>query len=230
MAILDGLSVLGEITLSTLETHSRRLFTSLEWLLKKTGQDWDSLDLLAIALGPGSFTGLRIGLATVKGIAMAHNVAICGVPSLDAMAAQVAATPGDTICPVMDARKHQIFTAVFRAAASSEQHEKISEYMVINPEELGKYLPDRKRAVIFGSGFDSYREEILSRVATSWSTMPPHLSFARASATGFLAASRIMAGGEPDNPALLAPVYVRASEAEMTRQARLASAASGQTA
>lgn len=223
VAILDGPNILGEITLSVRETHCHSLFTSMEWLLKKTGQGWSNLDLIAVAIGPGSFTGLRIGLATAKGIAFAHNLPICGVPSLDALASQIMAAPGDIICPVIDARKNQVFTATFKARIFPEDHERISEYMVIDPEDLSAKITGKGKVIFFGTGFDKYRDRIIKSISTPWVTAPAHLSVARASSTGSIAVSRMMSGSMADDPALLAPVYVRASEAELTRRRKRAS-------
>lgn len=217
VALLENGSVAGEITLLTKDTHSRRLIASIEWLLQMTNITWDSLDLLAVNLGPGSFTGLRIGIATVKGIALAHSLPVCGVPGLDAFAGQVVADREDVVCPVIDARKNQVFTALYRALEVPVYHERFSDYLVLNPEELRSMLPESGKIRFIGNGFEKYKEALTRDLTASWSVLPPFMSYSRASLTGFMAFDRAVSTGQTDNAAKLVPIYVRPSEAELTK-------------
>ncbi len=106
----SGGRVIGEYSLQPETSHSRRLLGSVAALMAAAGVAWTDLDALAVSLGPGSFTGLRIGLAAAKGLAMATGLPLVGVPGLDALAAGMP-MPGWRLCPVLDARKGQVYAA-----------------------------------------------------------------------------------------------------------------------
>ncbi|OGL15189.1 MAG: tRNA (adenosine(37)-N6)-threonylcarbamoyltransferase complex dimerization subunit type 1 TsaB, partial [Candidatus Rokubacteria bacterium RIFCSPLOWO2_12_FULL_69_21] len=112
-ALLDGARVVGEYRLDIRLTHSERLMVAVDRLLGDAGWTPHDLEGLAVAVGPGSFTGLRIGLAAVKGLALALAIPVAAVPTLDAMAALLshAALP---VCPVLDARKHEVYACSYR--------------------------------------------------------------------------------------------------------------------
>jgi tRNA threonylcarbamoyladenosine biosynthesis protein TsaB len=219
VAILDDYDVVGEISFANRRTHSHNLMISIERVMDMAGVKWGELGLLAISIGPGSFTGLRIGLSTVKGIAFAKDIPVCGVPTLDARALEARGGPGEIVCPVIDARKKQVFTASYMTGSMSGALERISDYVVLEPEELSTILPeDTGCVVLYGTGFEEYRERIIPCLKVPWRTVPSCLSVARASSTGYIAVSRIMSGEPTDNPAMLVPLYIRPSEAELARQ------------
>src|SRR6266566_866625 len=112
-ALLDGERVVGEYTLDVRVTHSERLMAAIDQLLNDAGWSAGDLEGLAVAVGPGSFTGLRVGLSTVKGLALALAIPIAAVPTLDAMAAMLpfAALP---VVPVLDARKREVYASRYR--------------------------------------------------------------------------------------------------------------------
>jgi tRNA threonylcarbamoyladenosine biosynthesis protein TsaB len=145
VALVSENRCLAEFSLQTGETHSRRLLAGVDWLLQETGIDWPSIDAVAVSQGPGSFTGLRIGLATAKGLAMAGGAKLIGIGTLDGLAAQLFAAGEVLICPVLDARKKEVYCGFFKCDNQGIPRLQ-EEYMVINPEALISF---RKNLLIF---------------------------------------------------------------------------------
>jgi len=202
---------IAEYTLGSRLTHSRRLLAGRDWLLRESGMDFAKIAALAMSLGPGSFTGLRIGLGTCKGLAMAAGIALCGVPTLDALASQVPFA-SELICPVLDARKKEVYTAFYRAEKETGKPLRISALRAITPEALAREI---KEPVIFlGDGASVY-EEILKGILGNLARFPSGAAFfPRAATIGMLALERFIKG-EILNTAAAVPIYVRPSEAEL---------------
>ena len=208
--VADG-ECIGEYSLQSNLTHSRRLLAGIDWLMTEAGLDWDSIDGLAVSLGPGSFTGLRIGLSTVKGLAMAAGKPLLGVGTLDGLAAQIS-WPGDLICPVLDARKKEIYTALYRWDEAAGYCRRLGEYMAVKPAALCGMI--QEPVVLVGDGVriygDFFRENLAGRVTI----LPAGIYYPRAAAIGMLAVDK---WHEQDflDPAEVVPIYVRQSEAEI---------------
>ena len=113
VGLIDGDSVIAEYLIDIPVTHSERLLGSIEHVLRQAGCSTGELDGWAISLGPGSFTGLRIGVSTIKGLAFATQKPVAGVPTLDVLAFNISPTPY-LICPVLDARKGEVYAAFYR--------------------------------------------------------------------------------------------------------------------
>lgn len=204
---------LGEYSLHAKETHSKRLLLGIEWLMREAAVDWPEIAALAISLGPGSFTGLRIGLSTVKGLAMATGKPLIGIPTLDGLAAQLAFSP-QLICPVLDARKKEVYTARYRRNAAGKL-QRCGDYLVIAPETLAAMLDEP--TLLVGDG-TLLHGELLRQLAKGPLTIAPaELNFCRAAAIGSLALEK-WAAGEFLDPASCGPIYVRASDAEIQKK------------
>jgi len=203
----------AEVGLAGKETHSRRLMVIIKWLMQRLGADWSDLGLLAVSLGPGSFTGLRIGLATAKGLAFALRLPLIGVPTLDALASHVIACNGDLVCPVLDARKSQVYTAIYQIGSSSEL-EKISPYHAIFPEGLAALVPDGQRVLLLGDGLLLYQDIFVHGLGDRAVIVPGHMAYVRAASVGILAELSWQKDRRPDDFKTLKPIYVRPSEAE----------------
>src|SRR5438876_6200983 len=136
-ALLDGGLVVGEYTLDISLTHSERLMGTIDRLLTDAGWTVHDLEGLAVSVGPGSFTGLRIGLSTVKGLALALTIPIAAVPTLDAMAAALpfAELP---VCPVIDARKGEVYASLYRWDDDGMRRE--WDYLAVPPKTLAARL------------------------------------------------------------------------------------------
>lgn len=206
VALLDGESVRGEYLLDVRTTHSERLMSAIDRLLRDAGWSVQELQGLAVAVGPGSFTGLRIGLSTVKGLALALGLPVAPVPTLDAMAASLpwASLP---VCPVIDARKGEVYTCLYRWDGARMRRE--WEYLAISPGELARRLAEP--VIVLGDGAAAIRSP-LAHLAS-----PPRRSPSPAF-VGSLGLERLR-GGETVAAADLAPLYLRPSEAELRRHA-----------
>lgn len=206
VALLEGGRLVGEYVLDVSATHSERLMPAIDRVLGDAG--WRPIDLegLAVAIGPGSFTGLRIGVATVKGLALALGIPVAAVPTLDAMAESLpyAALP---VCPVLDARKGEVYCSLYRWDGGRMRRE--WEYLAIPPAALASRL--REPVIVLGDGAD--------RVDSSHARPVPAPCRVPSPATvGWLGHARLVAG-DTIAAAGLAPLYLRPSEAELKRRA-----------
>jgi tRNA threonylcarbamoyladenosine biosynthesis protein TsaB len=134
-ALLDGDLIVGEYTLDVRAPHSERLMGAIDRLLTDAGWTVRDLEGLAVSVGPGSFTGLRIGLSTVKGLALALGIPVAAVPTLDAMASLLpfAALP---VCPVLDARKREVYASLYRWDSGGMR--RVWDYVAVAPAELAR--------------------------------------------------------------------------------------------
>lgn len=212
--IRDGHPV-AEVVLTSKETHSRRLMATIKWLMQGLGFDWSEIGLLAVSLGPGSFTGLRIGLSTAKGLAFALGLPLIGVPTLDALASHVVACKGDFVCPVQDARKSQVYTALYQVGNSGEL-ERIRPYQAISPKDLPAFVPHGQRVLLLGGGLLLY-QDIINGFGDRAVVVPSHMAHVRAASVGIMAERRWQKDGRRDDLKTLKPIYVRPSEAEAKR-------------
>lgn len=207
VAVVDGGRMLCELTLHVQETHSSQLMPVIDYVLKESGCAPDRLDGFAVALGPGSFTGLRIGMATMKGLAVAASKPLVGVPTLEAMAWSFPYCP-HLICPMLDARMKEVFAAWFKAGGGEVSRR--SEDMVISVSNLLK--DTKEETLFFGTGAERYRSEISEIMGDLARFASPEIAGARASVVGFLAAEKIRRGDFADIDTL-EPIYIRESQA-----------------
>lgn len=217
VALVDGEHLMGELFFNTGKTHSQRLVPMIDQLLDGAGLLLADIDAFAVAVGPGSFTGLRIGMATVKGLALATAKPVIGVPTLDALVENVVGRPG-LLVPVLDARKNEVYTAVYE----SEQGEnrRLTDYIAAAPcllaERLTAMLGSAKvqQITFLGDAVPAYREFLLASFAPDCRFASPPLALPRASQVALLGVRRLQ-NGEVDDVNSLVPIYVRASEAEV---------------
>jgi tRNA threonylcarbamoyladenosine biosynthesis protein TsaB len=213
VALLDGDSLAGECRLNLAVTHSERLLVAVDHLLAARGWRLGDLGLLAVAMGPGSFTGLRIGVSTMKGLAFATGTPLVGVPTLDALAWTLPfASPA--VCPLLDAKKGEVYTALYRTETG--RLERLSDYRAQPPEAWAEELARSETGpiVFLGDGVTPYAP-ILARVLGDRACFaPPSHRLPSAATVGELG-QRILARGETVDPATLIPLYVRRSEAEL---------------
>jgi len=219
VALISSGGVTGEITLSTRETYSRRLVVAVEWLLARTAVTWADLRCVAVGLGPGSFTGLRIGLSAAKGFAYALGIPIYGIPTLDALAWHVTGEVGDIVCPVLDARRAQVYAAWYSFTRVPGPPVRESAYLVLSPEALPPLLPEKSRILFPGDGFRTYSKVFGDAIGDRAVPVQDLLSHPRAAGIGFLAREKISRGEPPHDIMTIEPIYVRPSEAEVKREA-----------
>ncbi|ADH85678.1 tRNA (adenosine(37)-N6)-threonylcarbamoyltransferase complex dimerization subunit type 1 TsaB [Desulfurivibrio alkaliphilus] len=240
VALVDGRGCRAEYSLQSSRTHSRRLLEAVEQLLTAADADWQELDALAVCLGPGSFTGLRIGLSTVKGLALATGKPLIGVSSLDGLAAQAVALPGCSlpVCALIDARKQEVFTAFYHgpdyqpapppaplddepaaecpAANNIGPLTRTAPYLALPPAELAERI--NQPTLLLGSGAELYRDLLQEKLGHLALFAPPQLCYARAGAIGWLAC-RLWQQERFVDPGRVTPIYVRSADAKPPEQA-----------
>jgi tRNA threonylcarbamoyladenosine biosynthesis protein TsaB len=205
VALVDGERLVAEYLLDVSVTHSERLLGAIDTVMTDAG--WAPADLhgLAVAVGPGSFTGLRVGLSTVKGLAFALGIPVAAVPTLDAMAAAVPWT-SLAVCPVLHARRNEVYAALYRWDGEGFVRE--SEYLAITPADLAARLGEP--TLLIGDGADAVSSAHARRLPAPRRVPSP-------ACVAVLGRARL-ALGESVSPAGLTPLYLRPSEAELRRR------------
>lgn len=202
--------LIAETRLSVKAVHSERLIPEIDALLKKAGLEIGDIDVFSASKGPGSFTGLRIGLSTLKGLAFATKKPVVTVPTLESMAWNLPFCPYP-ICPLLDARKGELYAGGFLWEDDSPKRLFMETNLKI--EALASLFRDDK-IVFLGEGSDIYRDEIKRIFGKRAVFAPPHLSVLLPSSTAFLGLRRALRGDFED-PSNLRPFYIRKSEAEL---------------
>ena len=208
VALLDGDLLLGEVSLNIAVTHSERLMAAVDRLLADCGLAPADLDGLAVSVGPGSFTGLRVGIATVKALAMALDLPVAGVPTLDALAARLpfASAP---VCPILDARKGEVYLSLYRWRESGMVRE--WDYLALPPELAVSRLEGP--VILLGDGIGACRPW-LDRLGVGAHIAPSAQRLPSAAVVAELGRAALAAGSGVGAEAL-APLYLRPSEAEL---------------
>ncbi|MBI3458099.1 MAG: tRNA (adenosine(37)-N6)-threonylcarbamoyltransferase complex dimerization subunit type 1 TsaB [Candidatus Rokubacteria bacterium] len=213
VALLTGDTVVAEWRLSIAVTHSERLLSAVDHLLTAAGLGLSDIDALAVAVGPGSFTGLRIGVSTMKSLAFATGKPLVAVPTLDALAWSLpfAAYP---VCPILDAKKGEVYTALYRTEAG--RLERLWEYRALAPERLAEALVEEVRGpvVFLGDGVAPFAQVLRGVLGGDARLAPPGQRLPSAIAVADLARGALERG-ETADPASLVPIYIRRSEAEL---------------
>jgi tRNA threonylcarbamoyladenosine biosynthesis protein TsaB len=209
-AILDNEKLLGEVSLNNKKQHSVVLMPLVDSLLKNLQLTIKDIDGFVISKGPGSFTGLRIGMSMVKGLSQGSNKPFVSVSSLDALAYNMAYT-GGIICPLLDALRDNIYTALY--SFENGILVKNTDYMALHIDELIELLKDQNKAVTFiGDAVDKFRDK-LQEGLQKVSFAPKHLNLARASSLGELG-QKLLEDGVYDDLYTSAPIYLRKPQAE----------------
>lgn len=209
--------LVGEYFICHKLTHSETIMPMLENLKSIIGLDIESLDAIASTSGPGSFTGLRIGVTTAKAMALALDIPVVGVPTLDVLAHNITFFEG-LICPIMDARRNQVYTAIYKAKQGSI--ERVSEYMAIDIVELITKLDMYKDNVVFlGDGTWQYQDTIKEMLRNKAQFAPSYLNLQRASTLAQIACIEYEKGNSVD-ASLFMPMYLRKPQAEREREER----------
>ncbi|NIQ98178.1 MAG: tRNA (adenosine(37)-N6)-threonylcarbamoyltransferase complex dimerization subunit type 1 TsaB [Desulfuromonadales bacterium] len=210
VALVERDRVLGEVLLNVRATHSERLMVTIDQLLDDTGVSLDEVAAFGAVLGPGSFTGLRIGVASVKALALAAERPLIGVTSLEtlAMNAPYCRLP---VCALVDARKKEVYAALYDCHDGSAPRQ-LRPAVVLPPEEL---LASLEGEILFiGDGVRVYRNFILHQMRQDAHFLSGALNDVRASQAGSLAWRKLDADGPVLQQDFL-PVYLRPSDAEI---------------
>ena len=213
VAIVEDDQTIAEYTVNYKKTHSQTLLPMLDEIVKMTEFDLDTIDAIAVAGGPGSFTGLRIGSATAKGLGLALNKPLIHVPTVDGMAYNLFGCKG-LICPMMDARRNQVYTGIYRF---EQEFEIVEEQMAIAVQELIEKLNAYGEKVTFlGDGVPVYAKQLEEGLKVPYSFAPAHVNRQSAAAVGTLG-MRYFAEDKTETAREHQPDYLRVSQAERER-------------
>ncbi len=213
-ALTQGERLLGEFTLAGGFTHSETLLAAIDTLLSTTGVEKSAIEVYACTTGPGSFTGVRIGVSLIKGLAFGKGRCVAGVSSLLSLATGLCDREG-IICPVMDARRGQLYNALF--ACKEGKMRRLTPDRLISAQDLCSELSERKENIYFcGDGCEIASEQIK---LPNIKYVQPFLIYQSAYNTARLAEIVASEGGLIDAEELQ-PLYLRASSAEREREAR----------
>ena len=228
VAIVEDDQTIAEYTTNYKKTHSQTLLPMIDEMVRMVDADLKEIDAIAVAGGPGSFTGLRIGSATAKGLGLALDKPLIHVPTVDAMAYSMYGCE-DIICPIMDARRKQVYTGLY-----SFSHKKNGDgvlydepvfqvlrmQMAVPVEELIRHLNVYRRRVVFlGDGVPVYKEMLAEGLKVPYSFAPSFMNRQRAAAVGALGI-RYYEAGRYEAAAEFKPEYLRKSQAERERAER----------
>lgn len=214
VAVLEEGTLLAEYTVNYKKTHSQTLLPMLDTIAQMIELDMESIDAIAVAAGPGSFTGLRIGSATAKGLGLALKKPLIPVPTVDALAFNLYNTD-KVICPIMDARRNQVYTGIYRFCDQKLVVEK--EQMAVDIHQIIEVLNGLGEEVVFlGDAVPVYREVIEEYMRTLYSFAPAHVNRQRAGAVGALAEIYYQ-DKKYESAAQYRPEYLRMSQAERER-------------
>ena len=212
VAIVEDNDLKGEYTVNYKKTHSQTLLPMLDEVAKMIELDLNSIDAIAVSGGPGSFTGLRMGAATGKGIALALDKKMVAVPTLKAMAYNVSETDC-LICPVMDARRQHLYTALYRLDKDGKPQEVLAQSL-LSYEELIKLLNEKNEPVLFiGDGVVPAKQAFEEGLTCAYKIAPAHICTQRAGSVA-LAAKDMAEAGEVISSDAFHPEYLRPSQAE----------------
>jgi len=209
VALVDGDELVSEYLLNIDITHSERLLLAIDCVTQDSKISIDKVDGFAVSVGPGSFTGLRIGVSTIKGLAYAANKPVVGISTLDALAENISFTDYLT-CPILDARKKQVYTALYNRDAKNRLI-KLTPDLVIDPRELLKKI--QEKVVFLGDAIKVYHTLIKEVLRDMAFFAPLNLRLPRAANIAKLSLDQFKKNNTLDLNTFT-PSYVRLSEAE----------------
>lgn len=211
VAILTEDAMLAEYTVNYKKTHSQTLLPMIDEIVAMLEIDLESIDAIAIAKGPGSFTGLRIGSATAKGLGLVLDKPIIEIPTVDALAYNFFSS-NYVICPLMDARRNQVYTGLY--TFEGNDFKVIEEQCALELTEIIEKINDINKEVVFlGDGVEAYKTQIEELTKVPYVFAPSHLSKQRAGAVGALAV-KYYSENQVQTAMGHVPVYLRLSQAE----------------
>lgn len=228
-AIVEDDKLVGEYNIQHKKTHSQTLLPMLNELKTMVELDLATVDAIALAAGPGSFTGLRIGSATVKGLGFALNVPLVEIPTLDGLACNLYGTD-KLVCPIMDARRDQVYTGIYEFVKEKEASlpynlkryvlSTLLDQCAVSIEEIAAKCNETGREVIFlGDGVPVFEEKLAHLLTIPYSFAPAHMNRQRAASFAMLA-FQYLKEKKVVNAKDHAPEYLRLSQAERERKGK----------
>lgn len=211
---------IAEYTINYKKTHSQTLLPMLDEIVKMTDMNLDTIDAIVVAGGPGSFTGLRIGSATAKGLGLALKKPLIHIPTVEGLAYNLCYTDR-IICPIMDARRNQVYTGIYQM--DGDKLQVLEAQMAVEIDELAKKLCTYGKPVIFlGDGVPVHKDRLEKELMTNHDIAfaPAHMNQQRAAAVGMLGI-QYYKEGKTETAMEHKPDYLRVSQAEREREERL---------
>jgi tRNA threonylcarbamoyladenosine biosynthesis protein TsaB len=207
IAVCDVNKVVGRKSYGKNFSHGKEIISSLESLFKEVNWEPGDIDLIAVSTGPGSYTGLRVGVTCAKTLAYGLGKPVIDVPTLDVLVENVKDTSAKTICPVLDAKRKSVYACIYER--SDNESRRTTDFLIITPNSLIEILPES--TLIFGDGIAPYREIFTQKDLTI--VEDEKLCIADAADVARLGMKRYEEGMRCEINAL-APLYLRKSEAE----------------
>ena len=218
VAIVEDDNMLGEYTVNYKKTHSQTLLPMLDEVAKMIDLDLNTIDAIAVSAGPGSFTGLRIGSATAKGLGLALEKPLIHIPTVDALACNLW-NCRDLVCPLLDARRNQTYTGIYEFCEGELQI--IQEQCAVGIDEIVSQINALNRPVVFlGDGMPVFDSYIRENCTVPYSYAPAHMNKQRAGAVAWLG-MRYAQSGKTETAAEHKPDYLRLSQAERERKEKM---------
>ncbi len=221
IALVSPARLIAEITLESPVSHGERILGAIARVLDGAGVSVPDLAGIAVSAGPGSFTGLRVGLATAKGLVEAHRLPLAAVPTLEALAWNLPLA-ADPVCPILDAKKGEVYGALFVWDGAEQGWRRILPEGAFTPDDLAARVAAAVpgRVLLLGDGVAASREAFTRHMGVRAVAAPAPAGQPRAAWTGWLGLGRI-SRGEVEDAVTLAPKYCRASEAELALLGRV---------
>lgn len=214
-ALLDDSKLTGEYTLNHKKNHSQKLMPMIKELLDSCDTKPKEIDVFAVSLGPGSFTGLRIGIATMTAMAQALDKSVVGVPTLEALAYNLFNIQG-LICPIIDAQKDLVYTALYQWIDGNMAE--VMEQQVITIDGLISILREKSGKIFFiGDALEKFNSILKDGLGQQFAVPPSKFSIPSASSVAEVAKIKIEKGIKMD----IVPIYMRKSEAEIQYEKRM---------
>lgn len=204
--------IVAEYTLHHRKTHSQKLMPALAMVMEEAEASSEQISGIAVASGPGSFTGLRIGMTTAKSLAQVWGVPVLPVPTLDALAYNLADS-GGVVCPILDAQRDQVYTAIYN------EGRRLTDYLAVSWKELVEILAPYEKVTFLGDGVQAFAEE-LKKLGPKARIAPPHQRMPRAGSVALLGWEMLQRGEVPELFSV-APLYIRKSEAEVNYEKKM---------
>ena len=215
VAVAQNDNLIGEYTVNYKKTHSQTLLPMLDAVAKMIELDLKTVDAIAVAKGPGSFTGLRIGSATAKGLGLALDVPLIEIPTVDGLAYNLWGAK-DLVCPLMDARRNQTYTGIY--AFEGGEMQVLEPQCAVDISKIVEKINGLRRAVVFlGDGVPVFRDYISEHVQVPYTFAPAHVNKQRAGAVAALA-FQYLQDGRTVSAIEHQPDYLRLSQAERERK------------
>lgn len=211
VAVVEDDIMVAEYTINHKKTHSQTLLPMIDEISKMAEIDLSEVDAIAVSGGPGSFTGLRIGSATAKGLGLVWKKPLVHVPTVDAMAYNLYGTD-KLICPMMDARRSQTYTGLYQFV--NGEFDIVMEQCAISVDELIEKINEVGREVIFlGDGVPVYKQALEEKLTVGYTYAPAHMNRQRAGAVAVLG-QQYFTKGQYETAVEHEPNYLRQSQAE----------------